>query len=105
MDRHARAGRATDLNEIKKDLHRYLPTIILANNKIIPALTDQQLETDRNMGFNSDCIGRLIVNINERSVFDADPEGQVQHSTSFLEAQHLTLRHPCIDTATWPLLS
>ncbi|KAM5534211.1 hypothetical protein V8D89_012118 [Ganoderma adspersum] len=75
MDRHARAGRATDLNEITKDLHRYLPTIILANNMITPALTEQQLEMDCNIGFNSDCIGRLIVNINEHGVFDADPEG------------------------------
>ena len=74
MDRHARAGRGSDLTEIRKDLHRYLPDVTLTNKTVIPALTEKQLETDRNIGFNSQCIGRLIVNINERDAFDANPE-------------------------------
>ena len=54
-----RAGHADDLDEIRKNLHRYLATIILAN-KVIPALTERLLETDCNTGFDSDCVGQLI---------------------------------------------
>ncbi len=51
IDAHARAGRASDLNSIRKELHTYVPEAILENGVKIPPLRSSQVrEQDPSVG-------------------------------------------------------
>ncbi len=81
IDAHARAGRASDLNSIRKELHTYVPEATLENGIKIPPLRSSQVrQQDPSVGYKSITTGRLVVNINERDEFDRDPQRYVCHT-------------------------
>ncbi|KAH9915473.1 uncharacterized protein BXZ73DRAFT_106202 [Epithele typhae] len=82
MDHHARAGRSSHLNAIRADLDRCLPKITLPSGEILAPLAANELLAQRNFGFNTLCMGRLNVPIEDRAEFDENPKAYCDEMTA-----------------------